>query len=50
MLLKLGEGVKISADESSNSLLITGSRSAYDAVNSIVRKMDVKKSSSVYRD
>ena len=41
---ELGDGVKISADESSNSLLVTGSRAAYDAVNSIVRKMDVKKS------
>lgn len=41
---EISEGVKISADESSNSLLITGSRAAYDAVNSIVRKMDVKKS------
>lgn len=41
---EVAEGVKISADESSNSLLITGSRSAYDAVNSIIRKMDVKKS------
>ena len=41
---EIAEGVKISADESSNSLLITGSRSAYDAVNSIIRKMDVKKS------
>jgi general secretion pathway protein D len=40
----LGDGVKISADESSNSLLVTGSRAAYDAVNAIVRKMDVKKS------
>lgn len=40
----LGSGVKISADESSNSLLITGSRSAYNAINAIVRKMDVKKS------
>lgn len=40
----LGDGVKISADESSNSLLITGSRAAYEAVNSIVRKMDIKKS------
>ena len=40
----LGSGVKITADESSNSLLITGSRSAYNAINAIVRKMDVKKS------
>lgn len=40
----LGSGVKVSADESSNSLLITGSRSAYNAINAIVRKLDVKKS------
>ena len=36
----LGDNVKITADESSNSLLITGSRSAYEAINSIVRKLD----------
>ena len=36
----LGDNVKITADESSNSLLITGSRSAYEAVNSIIRKLD----------
>jgi general secretion pathway protein D len=36
----LGDNVKITADESSNSLLITGSRAAYDAINSIVRKLD----------
>lgn len=41
---ELETGIKITADESSNSLLITGSRSAYNAVNSIIRKMDVKKS------
>lgn len=41
---ELESGVKITADESSNSLLITGSRSAYNAVNAIIRKMDVKKS------
>ena len=41
---ELETGVKITADESSNSLLITGSRSAYNAVNSIIRKMDIKKS------
>jgi general secretion pathway protein D len=40
----LGEGVKITADESSNSLLITGSRSDYQAVNAIIRKLDVRKS------
>jgi general secretion pathway protein D len=37
---ELGDNVKITADESSNSLLITGSRAAYDAINSIVRKLD----------
>ncbi|MCY4381022.1 MAG: type II secretion system secretin GspD [Proteobacteria bacterium] len=41
---ELENGVKITADKSSNSLLITGSRAAYNAVNAIVRKMDVKKS------
>ncbi len=40
----LGEGVKITADESSNSLLITGSRSDYQSVNAIIRKLDVRKS------
>ncbi|WP_159455116.1 type II secretion system secretin GspD [Pseudobacteriovorax antillogorgiicola] len=36
----LGDNVKITADESSNSLLITGSRAAYETINSIVRKLD----------
>lgn len=36
----IGSGVKITADEASNSLLITGSRAAYDAVDSIIRKLD----------
>lgn len=36
----LGNNLKITSDESSNSLLITGSRSAYEAVNSIIRKLD----------
>ena len=40
----LGDGVKITADEASNSLLITGNRSAYDALNSIIRKLDVRRS------
>jgi len=40
----LGSGVKITADDSSNSLLITGSRSAYDAINGIIRKLDTRKS------
>ena len=40
----LGDGVKITADEASNSLLITGNRSAYDAINSIIRKLDVRRS------
>lgn len=40
----LGDGVKITADEASNSLLITGSRSAYRALNTIIRKLDVRRS------
>ena len=39
----LGDNVKITADESANALLITGSRSAYDAINAIVRKLDIRK-------
>ncbi len=42
-LAELGEGVKITADESSNSLLITGSRVAYDGINTIIRKLDVRR-------
>ena len=41
---ELDDNVKITADESSNSLLITGSRSAYQAVNSILRKLDIRRS------
>jgi general secretion pathway protein D len=40
----LGDNVKITADESSNSLLITGSRAAYQALNSIIRKLDIRRS------
>ena len=40
----LGDGVKITADQASNSLLITGSRAAYEALNSIIRKLDVRRS------
>jgi general secretion pathway protein D len=36
--------LKITADDASNSLLITGSRSAYDAINTIIRKLDTRKS------
>jgi general secretion pathway protein D len=43
-LANIGEGVKITADESSNSLLITGNRNAYDALNTIIRKLDVRRS------
>lgn len=41
---ELDDNTKITADESSNSLLITGSRSAYQTVNSIVRKLDIRRS------
>ncbi len=40
----LGDGVKITADETTNSLLITGSRTAYEAFNSIIRKLDTRRS------
>ena len=40
----LGDGVKITADEASNSLIITGSKAAYEALNSIIRKLDVRRS------
>ena len=36
----LGDNVKITADDSSNSLLITGPRAAYEAINGIIRKLD----------
>lgn len=40
----LGSGVKITAEEATNSLLITGSRTAYDALNSLIRKLDIRRS------
>jgi general secretion pathway protein D len=39
----LGNDVKITADESTNSLLITGSRNAYDALNVLIRKLDQRR-------
>ncbi len=38
------DGVKITADKASNSLLIIGSRAGYQAINSIVRKLDIRRS------
>ena len=40
----LGDNTKITSDESTNSLLITGSRASYNALNSIIRKLDVRRS------
>lgn len=40
----LGDNVKIAPDESSNALLITGSRAAYQTINSIIRKLDIRRS------
>lgn len=40
----LDNDVKITADEASNSLIISGSRAAYDALNTIIRKLDIRKS------
>ena len=39
----LGDNVKITADEATNSLLITGSRANYNALNSIIRKLDMRR-------
>ena len=36
----LGDSVKITADDYSNALLITGSRGAYQALNGLIRKLD----------
>ena len=41
---ELDDNVKITADESSNALLITGSHAAYQALNSIIRKLDIRRS------
>ncbi|MBI2601536.1 MAG: type II secretion system secretin GspD [Deltaproteobacteria bacterium] len=41
---ELSEGVKITADEATNALLITGSKAAYNALNTIIRKLDVRRS------
>jgi general secretion pathway protein D len=41
---QLDDNVKITADESSNALLITGSHSAYKALNTLIRKLDVRRS------
>ena len=38
------KGLKISADEATNSLLITGNKSAYDALNLLIKKLDVRRS------
>jgi general secretion pathway protein D len=38
----LGNDVKITAEESSNSLLITGSRGAYNSLNTLIRKLDTR--------
>ena len=40
----LGDDVKIAPEESSNSLLITGSHAAYQAINSLIRKLDLRRS------
>lgn len=40
----LGDDVKIAPEESSNALLITGSHAAYQAINSLIRKLDLRRS------
>lgn len=41
---ELGDDVKIAPEESSNSLLITGSHAAYQTINSLIRKLDLRRS------
>ena len=41
---QIADGTKITSDAATNSLLITGSRAAYDALNSIIRKLDIRRS------
>ncbi|MFW7380530.1 MAG: type II secretion system secretin GspD [Oligoflexus sp.] len=36
----LSDNVRITADESANALLITGSRAAYESINTLIRKLD----------
>ncbi len=43
-IVNLDDDVKITADETSNSLIISGSRAAYDSVNNLIKKLDVKRS------
>lgn len=38
------DDIKIAPDESSNSLLITGSHAAYQTINSLIRKLDLRRS------
>lgn len=41
---ELSDDVKIAPDESSNALLITGSHAAYQTINSLIRKLDLRRS------
>ena len=41
---QMGDDVRITADESLNALLITGSRASYEGINSLVRKLDIRRS------
>jgi len=40
----LSDDVKIAPDDATNSLLITGSRAAYQTINSLIRKLDLRRS------
>lgn len=43
LVASLSEGVKIAADEATNSLLITGPKSSYDALNKIIQQLDKRR-------
>lgn len=44
LVAELGDDVKIAPEEASNSLLITGSHAAYQTINSLIRKLDLRRS------
>ncbi len=39
----LGDNLKITSDDATNALLITGSKASYNSLNSIIRKLDIRR-------
>lgn len=44
LVANFNNDVKITADEESNSLLISGSRLSYEAINNLIKKLDIRRS------